>query len=104
MKGLPEYIAYYEGGRYLFSSQLHKNTFDRNPAKFVPQFGGYYAMSMSIGIIEKADVKNWSYVNGRLVVQRNEKAVGMWTMKPEMHLQKADENWPIVLKKENKKG
>lgn len=104
MKGLPQYVSFYRGGLYHFSSQIHKNTFDSNPARYAPQFGGYCAMSMSMGKVEAADVKTWSIVNGRLVVQRNEKAVNMWKMNPQENLRKADMMWPKVTAKENKKG
>lgn len=104
MKGLPQFVSYYRGGLYHFSSQVHKNTFDANPGLHAPQFGGYCAMSMSMGKVEKADVKTWSIIDGRLVVQRNEKAVKMWNMKPAENLKKADMMWPKVNTKSNKKG
>ncbi len=104
MKGLPQFVSYYEGGRYVFTSKTHQNTFASSPETFVPQFGGYCAMSMAMGMIEEADVTTWSYVDGRLVLQRNEKAVTMWEMNPSENEAKAHAHWPAVLKKENKKG
>jgi hypothetical protein len=61
-------------------------------------------MSMAMGMLEPADVSTWSIVNGRLVVQRNEKAKKMWAMDPEGNLVKADANWPGFVAKNSKKG
>ena len=61
-------------------------------------------MSMSMGKVEKADVKTWSIVDGHLVVQRNEKAVKMWGMNPQENRKKAEMMWPKVNAKANKKG
>ena len=104
MKGLPRFVSHYRGGLYHFTSQIHKNTFDANPAFYAPQFGGYCAMSMSMGMVEKADVTTWSIVDGRLVVQRNEKAVNMWKKNPNENLKNADTMWPKVNTKTNKKS
>ena len=81
-----------------------RSAVDATPSLHAPQFGGYCAMSMSIGKVEKADVKTWSIVDGHLVVQRNEKAVKMWGMNPQENRKKAEMMWPKVNAKANKKG
>jgi YHS domain-containing protein len=94
----------YRGAVYRFSSADNKRKFDADPEKYAPQFGGHCAMSMAMGMLEPADVSTWSIVNGRLVVQRNEKAKKMWSMNPEGNLEKADGNWPQFVADNGKKG
>ena len=75
-----------------------------NPEKYKPQFGGHCAMSMAMGMLEPTQIDTWSIINGRLVLQRNQKAVKMWSMDKQGNLIKADDNWPKILKKKGKKG
>ena len=40
-KGKDEYSFNWEGAKWLFSSQQHKDLFTKNPEKYAPQYGGY---------------------------------------------------------------
>jgi len=94
----------YNGAIYRFASADHKQAFDAEPTRFAPQFGGHCAMSMALGKLEPADVRTWSIIDGRLVVQRNEKAKKMWAEDPPANLEKADANWPKFIADLGKKG
>ena len=47
VQGNPQFQSTYNGVKYLFVSQEDKNTFDANPSKYEPQFGGYCAYAAS---------------------------------------------------------
>ena len=49
VKGNPEIKSIYQGATYLFASGEGKADFDKDPAKFVPQYGGFCAYGMSLG-------------------------------------------------------
>ena len=104
VKGSPKYKSAYRSAIYHFTSQSNKQRFDADPERYKPQFGGHCSMAMSMGKLEPADVRTWSIVDGRLVVNRNAKAKAMWSMNPEGNLQKADGNWPKVLREHGKQG
>src|SRR5262250_152955 len=55
VKGNPQFQSEYRGAKYYFVSAEHKATFDREPAKYEPQFGGYCAYGASRG--RKAAIK-----------------------------------------------
>lgn len=96
-KGDPVYQAEYQGALLHFANQKHLGMFKSDPEKYLPQYGGFCAVSMSMGMIEPTRIDTWSIVNDKLYLQRNEKAVKMWQGKgPEMFIAKADENWGKV--------
>ena len=97
--GSYEYQAEHNSAVYHFSSAANKKTFEKNAAKYAPQFGGFCTVSTSMGRLEPGNIDTWSVVDGKLYVQRNAKAKGMWDSKGStMFIGKANENWPGISK------
>lgn len=88
----------YHGAIYHFASAEHRAMFDKEPAKYEPQFGAFCAYAVSVGRTAPIDVNTFSIVNGRLVVQHNERAVKLWTKDVQGNLMRADKYWPAVAK------
>ena len=86
----------YHGAIYRFASSQHKALFDQDPMKYEPQFGAFCAYAVSVGRTAPIDVKTFSIINGRLVVQHNARAVGLWNKDPQGNLKLADKYWPAV--------
>ena len=100
MAGNFAHTATYQSGVYHFASEANKKKFEQAPAKYAPQYGGFCAVSTSMNMLEPGNVETWNVVDGKLYVQRNEKALGMWKQKsPQMFIGKADGNWPGLFKK-----
>jgi YHS domain-containing protein len=51
VKGNPAIKSNYQGATYLFASAADKAAFDKNPAKYVPQYGGFCAFGVSVGVL-----------------------------------------------------
>ena len=49
VKGNPQFQSDYHGAKYYFASADHKAAFDKAPAQYEPQFGGYCAYGASRG-------------------------------------------------------
>ncbi len=98
VKGDPAIASTYKGATYWFASKEDKGTFDANPAKYEPQFGGFCAYAASINRISPVDVKYWEIVDGRLILQHNQKAWDLWHKDAKNNLVKADANWPGLVK------
>lgn len=96
IKGDPGFTATYKGGTYRFASAAHKKTFEGNPAKYAPQFGGYCGYAASINKLAPIEVEYFQVLHGRLVMQHNEKAWKLWHQDVEGNLKKADANWPTL--------
>src|SRR5687768_10424915 len=98
VKGDAGFQFKYDDAIYYFSSQEHLNLFKDNPEKYKPQFGGWCAYAVSLGRIAPIDVNTFSIVNGRLVIQHNQRAVNGWNKDVQGNLKLADKYWPEVAK------
>jgi YHS domain-containing protein len=87
----------YEGAIYYFASKEHLDLFTANPEKYKPQFGGYCAYAVSLGRTAPIDVKTFSIVDGRLLLQHNQRAVNGWNKDVKGNLELADHYWPAVV-------
>jgi len=96
VKGDALYQYNYEDATYYFSSQQHLDSFRANPEKYKPQFGGWCAYAVSLGRTAPIDVNTFSIVNGRLLLQHNQRAVNGWNKDVQGNLLLADKYWPAV--------
>jgi len=96
MKGNANFQYSYEEAIYYFASQEHLDLFKANPEKYKVQFGGWCAYAVSLGRVAPIDVKTFSIVNERLVIQHNQRAVDGWNRDVKGNLAKADKYWPAV--------
>src|ERR1700758_1490273 len=69
VKGNQQFQSQYHGATYYFVSAEHKAAFDKEPAKYEPQFGGFCAYGASRGKTVPIKIEAWQIVNGRLLVQ-----------------------------------
>ncbi|MEO6452845.1 MAG: YHS domain-containing (seleno)protein [Ginsengibacter sp.] len=96
VKGNTAFTYKYEDATYQFASQDHLDLFKSNPEKYKPQFGAWCAYAVSLGRVAPIDVNTFSIVNGRLVIQHNQKAVRGWNEDVQGNLKLADKYWPKV--------
>jgi len=102
VKGDAAFTFLYEDAIYYFASQQNLELFKANPEKYKPQFGGWCAYAVSLGRVAPIDVNTFSIVNGRLVVQHNQRAVNGWNKDVQGNLSLADKYWPTVSGKHGK--
>lgn len=94
VKGSERFRSVRGGAVYWFASAEHKSMFDGAPEKYEPQFGGWCAYAASIDRLSPIDPQYWEIVDGRLILQHNQKAWDLWHKDPTDNLVKADRNWP----------
>ncbi len=97
MKGDKKIEATYNGALYHFVSQEHRETFERNPSKYAPAYGGYCGYAASIGKVRPADPLVWSIVDGQLIVQHTKGAADLWAKDVPGNKAKADKYWPLLV-------
>jgi YHS domain-containing protein len=102
VKGDPKIQSDYKGARYAFASVDHKKLFDAEPAKYVPQYGGFCAYGMSRGYTAPVKIETWQIINGRLYLNYDLSVKEKFDKNQAEYLRKADINWPQVLEKEGK--
>jgi YHS domain-containing protein len=66
--GSPQFKSVYEGVTFRFANAEHKALFDKEPAKYLPQYGGYCANGIVYGIPWGGDADSWRMHNGKLYI------------------------------------
>lgn len=97
--GSPTHQTVYKGAIYQFASAEHKAMFDRDSAKYEPQFGGFCGYAASINKVSPISVEYFEILDGRLVLQHNRKAWDLWHKDVPGNLKRADANWPGLVRK-----
>jgi YHS domain-containing protein len=102
VKGQAQFSSDYRGARYWFHSAKNKATFEANPAKYEPQFGGYCAYGVSRKALVDIKIDAWQIVDGRLLMQKNQGIRDDFNEDPAGNLKKADDYWPALVDKKGK--
>ena len=102
VKGDAKITATYRGATYRFVSAEHKKMFEANPAKYEPQFGGFCGYAASINKVAPIEVEYFQIIDGRLILQHNEKAWNLWIKDVPGNLKRADQNWPALVEQNGK--
>jgi YHS domain-containing protein len=98
VKGEAEFTAQYKGVTYEFASKEDQATFQANPAKYVPQYGGFCAFAVSKGVKADIDPHAFAINDGKLYVNYSEKALQAYQGDVKGNTQNANHNWPDVAK------
>jgi YHS domain-containing protein len=67
-KGTPQHQSVHEGVTFHFASAEHKALFDKEPVKYLPQYGGYCANGIAYGIPWGGDADSWRIDGGKLYI------------------------------------
>jgi YHS domain-containing protein len=68
LPGSPQIKSVFEGVTFRFATAEHKALFDKDPARYIPQYGGYCANGIAYGIPWGGDADTWRIDNGRLYI------------------------------------
>jgi YHS domain-containing protein len=94
VKGHPGIESTYQGATYLFASIADKADFDKDPAKYVPQYGGFCAYGVANGITTgTSDPDAFAVYNGKLYICGNQAALKSFKSNIDSNIDKADTNW-----------
>jgi YHS domain-containing protein len=97
-EGNDKYIANYDGIKFKFSSQKNLDTFNANPVKYVPQYGGYCAYALAVKN-KKVTInpETFEIRDGKLYLFYNSwgnNTLESWLEEsPDILKAKADKNW-----------
>jgi YHS domain-containing protein len=97
LKGNPAIESTYQGVTYLFASAANKADFDKDPAKYVPRYGGFCAYGVANGVIsglEGADA--FTVYKGKLYLGGNQDALKSFKTNIDDNIEKADAYWREV--------
>ena len=94
LKGNPAIESTYQGVTYLFASAANKADFDKDPAKYVPQYGGFCAYGVANGVIAGIESPNaFTVYKGKLYIGGNQDALKSFKTNIDENIGKADTYW-----------
>jgi YHS domain-containing protein len=94
VKGSSELSATYQGATYLFTSAANKAEFEKDPARYVPQYGGFCAYGVTVGVLADPEVPDaFLLYKGKLYVCGNQGALKDFKKDIDSNIDKADVNW-----------
>ena len=93
VQGSPQIRSDYEGVTFRFASAAHKALFDKEPKKYLPEYGGYCANGIVYGIPWGGDADTWKMINGKLYIFGGQGSKDGFLVDEAKHLQLADKYW-----------
>jgi YHS domain-containing protein len=97
VRGSAEHRITHQGYEYRFASAANAAAFRANPARYLPQYGGYCAWAVSQGYTAPGNPQNWRIVDGRLYLNYNDEIQQRWERDIPGFIRSANGNWPAVL-------
>ena len=92
-QGSPQYRSSYQGVDFRFASAEHKALFDKEPAKYLPQYGGYCANGIVYGIPWGGDADTWKLVDGKLYIFGGRGSMDAFLLDEKANVAMADKYW-----------
>jgi YHS domain-containing protein len=94
VQGDPAIQSTYQGATYLFTSAANKADFDKDPAKYVPQYGGFCAYGVVNGVLfEIVGPDAFVVYKGKLYLGGTQEALRSFKNEIDSNIEKADSNW-----------
>ncbi len=96
MIGSAKYTAVHEGAAYRFVSEKNKSRFEKSPAKYLPQYGGFCAYGVSVDKKFDGDPRVFEIVDGKLYFNLNPEIQATWAKDIPGNIRKADRSWATI--------
>jgi YHS domain-containing protein len=94
LQGNPEIASTYQSVTYLFASAANKAEFDKDPAKYIPQYGGFCAYAAAHRVIYDIEGPNaFTIYKGKLYLGGNQDALQYFKLNIDENIEKADAYW-----------
>lgn len=92
--GDPAHSLEWRGAVWRFKDAANKRSFEADPAKYAPRYGGYCAWAVSQGYTASTDPDAWSIVDGKLYLNYSKTVRLRWGLDKVGNIADADRNWP----------
>ena len=90
------YTSMVDGVDYYFATEAAQKAFEADPAAFLPQYGGFCALGVSLGKKLDGDVRYADIVDGKLYLFVNDAIFAKYLENKETVLAQAAEQWPTI--------
>jgi YHS domain-containing protein len=99
--GNPQFTSTFENVIFHFASAEHKALFDKEPAKYIPQYGGYCANGIAYGIPWGGDADTWRIEGGKLYIFGGKDSKDAFELDTPGNLKLAQKYWDEEVKGSN---
>ncbi|MEM8837066.1 MAG: YHS domain-containing (seleno)protein [Pseudomonadota bacterium] len=96
VEGVADFTGTHDGVAYYFASKENLETFNADPAKFVPQNGGFCTFGVSVGKKFDGDPQFAAVVGDKLYVFLNEAIFNEFNKDRSGTISKAEANWTKI--------
>jgi YHS domain-containing protein len=88
--------AVYNGAAYYFASADHKKTFEANPARYAPAYGGFCAYGVGVGKKFDGSPQYWTVKDGKLYLNVTADISRKFAGDLGGNIKKAEKNWGTI--------
>lgn len=92
-QGTAQFSSRYEDISFRFASAENKALFDKQPTKYLPEFGGYCANGIAYGIPWGGDADMWKMINGKLYIFGGQASKDAFELDEKKNLALAESYW-----------
>jgi YHS domain-containing protein len=92
-KGDPKIKSVYDDVTFRFTSPEHKAMFDREPAKYIPQFNGYCSDGIAYAIPWGGGADTWKIFDGKLYIFGGQGSMDAFMLDVPRNMKLAHEYW-----------
>lgn len=96
IEGSAAYTGVHDGVAYYFATYANLEAFEKNPARYVPQNGGFCTFGVSVGKKFDGNPRYADVVDGKLYVFLNEDIYKMFQKDRKGVIAKAESNWKKI--------
>ncbi|MEM7746506.1 MAG: YHS domain-containing (seleno)protein [Pseudomonadota bacterium] len=96
VEGVAAQTVVHDGVSYYFTSEANRTTFEANPARYIPENGGFCTYGVSVGKKFDGDPSFAAVVDDQLYVFLNEEIYNAFLMDKAGTIAKAAENWKEI--------
>jgi YHS domain-containing protein len=93
VKGDPAIKAIYQGLAYRFATQANKAAFERDPARYVPAYGGFCASGAPYALKARIGFDTFKVVDNRLYFFGGPRSKRNWEMDEKKNIEVGDAYW-----------
>jgi hypothetical protein len=93
-KGRKEYSTEHGGAVWLFATADNRDAFRRDPGRYLPQYGGFCAYSVSVGSPAHADPRVFAVSGGKLFLFFDSAVRLVWEQDRDYSVAEANTRWP----------
>ncbi|MCA9526105.1 MAG: YHS domain-containing protein [Myxococcales bacterium] len=94
--GSAEHASVYQDATYYFASAAHRATFEANPAKYAPQYGGFCAYGASVGKKFDGHPAVFLVRDGKLYLNLAPAIAEKFSADVAGHIARADAQWATI--------